>query len=273
MSPGSFMWKSLISWKKVLVIWKVLYIPKYRQTLKLDHSQTTLHFNSDTRKITHYLWACVLLCVVRFDGTYRVEWAGASRAAQGGWHCGSGQSCRASCSSYRRTPELWPPCCWTKGAPPSRWWATGAGSWLSSDCAKAWFGSAWLRVKQRGEEEVEWSAQYQISHPAFMTMPIYSALTLQPKYVFQPRIDMLSSKWLFPDNWRDQKCHALSCVTLLHFVASYLRENCWAITCKTVLHTVLVCHRCHIKDCIYWKHFTQSFRVICHTATVNIETL
>lgn len=96
--------------------------------------------------------SCVLLC----DNTYRVGWAGVSQAAREGWRCGSERSCSASCSSYRRTPELWLLCCWTEVAPPSQWWATGPGSWLSSDCAKAWFGNVWLLGgTHRGKREVQ----------------------------------------------------------------------------------------------------------------------
>lgn len=94
--------------------------------------------------------SCSLVCSCAVLGTYRVWWAGVSSAAAEGWRGGSGRSCSASCSSYTRTRELWPLCCWTKGAPLSRWWPTGAGSWLSSDCAKAWSGNVLLQ--ETGEE-------------------------------------------------------------------------------------------------------------------------
>lgn len=105
-------------------------------------------------EIKHQFNMSLFLCCSD-DGTYRAGRAGVSRAAWVSWHGGSGPNCSASCSSCRHTPELWPLCCWTMEAPLSQWWATAAGSWLSSDCAKAWFGSVWLWETQR-EEEARW---------------------------------------------------------------------------------------------------------------------
>lgn len=118
-------------------------------TTSQDSMNPCLIFDFVVRFITSSS-SCSLVCSCAVLGTYRVWWAGVSPAAAEGWRGGSGRSCSASCSSYTRTRELWPLCCWTKGAPLSRWWPTGAGSWLSSDCAKAWSGNVLLQ--ETGEE-------------------------------------------------------------------------------------------------------------------------
>lgn len=89
-------------------------------------------------------------CVYQLEGTYWEAGAGTWRAVWEDRRGGTWPSCSASCSSCKRTPGLWPPCCWTAEALLSPWWAGAAGSWPSSDCAKAWFGSVWLWWTHRG---------------------------------------------------------------------------------------------------------------------------
>lgn len=99
-----------------------------------------------------------VVCVFQLEGTYWEAGAGTRRAAWEDRRGGNWPSCSASCSSCRCTPVLWPLCCWTAEALLSPWWAGATGSWPSSDCAKAWFGSVWLWRTHRGSRWVSKTA-------------------------------------------------------------------------------------------------------------------
>lgn len=174
------------------------------------------------QQIKHHLNFSLFPCC-GFDGTYRVGRAGVSRAAWVGWRGGSGPNCSASCSSCRRTPELWPLCCWTMVAPLSQWWATGAGSWLSSDCAKAWFGSAWLWGTHRGRGRLN---KVKTPHPACIVHLLCShscpccEAELKMGIIAQNLDTSSNCLQGCSDNRSHKNWHHLSCIRLLHFVAS-----------------------------------------------------